>query len=76
MSARPSSPAGVTRRALLLPLGAVAAASLLGGLVVSARDAVRRRPAASGTSATRCAQCGAGDHAMLDVRCPAAPRVL
>jgi hypothetical protein len=33
------------------------------------------RPAPSGTSATRCAQCGSPDHTMLDPRCPLAPRV-
>jgi hypothetical protein len=34
------------------------------------------RPAADGTSATRCALCGASDHAMLEPRCPAAKRVI
>lgn len=34
------------------------------------------RPALAGSSAARCAACGAEDHAMLDGRCPAAPRVL
>ena len=33
------------------------------------------RPPADGTSATRCARCGAPDHGMLDPRCPAARRV-
>jgi hypothetical protein len=33
------------------------------------------RPATDGTSATRCALCGAVDHAMLDPRCPRALRV-
>jgi hypothetical protein len=33
------------------------------------------RPSASGTTATRCAQCGSVDHSMLDVDCPLAPRV-
>ena len=43
------------------------------GLAAAARWA---RPAASGTTATRCAQCGSSDHTMLDPRCPLAPRVL
>lgn len=47
----------------------VAAQAVLG----AARGA---RPASDGTSATRCAQCGASDHTMLDERCPMAPRVL
>lgn len=33
------------------------------------------RPTGGGTSATRCALCGARDHAMLDPRCPAARQV-
>lgn len=33
------------------------------------------RPAPSGTTATRCAACGARDHSMLDPDCPATPRV-
>ena len=33
------------------------------------------RPATTGTSATRCAQCGATDHGMLHPRCPRAPRL-
>ena len=42
----------------------------------AAAGAIRAsRPAASGTSATRCAQCGSADHTMLDPRCPLAPRV-
>ena len=40
-------------------------------------DAVRSaRPTATGTSATRCAQCGSPDHTMLAAACPMAPRVL
>jgi hypothetical protein len=38
--------------------------------------AAAARPAADGTSATRCAQCGSPDHTMLDAQCPLAPRVL
>jgi len=38
-----------------------------------AADAIR--PSATGSTATRCASCGAADHGMLDPACPAAPRV-
>jgi hypothetical protein len=71
----------LTRRRLLL--GAAAIPALAGadrvsrsiaGIVGSAVRAVR--PPVDGTSATRCARCGAGDHAMLDTRCPAAKRVV
>ena len=48
--------------------------SLLGGAVTGAIRGAR--PAADGTSATRCAQCGSPDHTMLDAACPMAPRVL
>jgi hypothetical protein len=34
------------------------------------------RPGPTGTSATRCAQCGSADHTMLDPVCPLAPKVL
>lgn len=34
------------------------------------------RPASRGGSSRRCAQCGGGDHAMLDAGCPASPEVL
>ena len=71
----------VTRRRLLaaaatLPVLLVArrgvelAGDAIGGAVRSAR------PAAAGTSATRCAQCGSSDHTMLDPICALAPRVL
>lgn len=49
-------------------------AALVGEAVTGAVRAAR--PTATGTSATRCAQCGAPDHTMLDPRCPLAPRVL
>jgi hypothetical protein len=43
----------------------------------AAAGAIRAvRPPAQGTSATRCALCGAADHSMLDPRCPAARRVI
>jgi hypothetical protein len=71
----------MTRRRLLaaavtLPLFLVArrgvelAGDVIGGAIRSVR------PAAAGTSATRCAQCGSPDHTMLDPRCELAPRVL
>jgi hypothetical protein len=71
----------LTRRDLLrigafAPVGFVVgrAATALGGVI--ARSAPGLRPAATGTSATRCAACGAHDHTMLDPRCPAARRVI
>jgi hypothetical protein len=71
----------LTRRRLLL---AAAALPALAGLDRAGRSvgvlvggAVRAaRPAADGTSATRCATCGGRDHAMLDRRCPAARKVV
>jgi hypothetical protein len=71
----------VSRRRLL------AAAAVIPVLVAARRGlevagdaiagAVRSvRPAPTGTSATRCAQCGAAGHTMLDAVCPLAPRVL
>jgi hypothetical protein len=66
----------VLRAAGLVPigLGAAAIATRLGEALRSATAGLR--PPASGTTATRCALCGAGDHTMLDPRCPAAPRVI
>lgn len=71
----------MSRRSLLVAVAAIPAlavlsrgATALGGLIGGAVAAAR--PAADGTSATRCAQCGATDHTMLDARCPMAPRVL
>ncbi len=49
-----------------------ALASRLTGLVPRAWS----RPAAAGSSATRCGACGSAGHAMLDVTCPARPRGL
>jgi hypothetical protein len=70
-------PSMVARRRLFLPLVAAAVTTLFAGVAAAARSiALPGRPSASGTSATRCAQCGATDHTMLDPRCPAAPRVL
>ena len=67
----------VTRRRLLTAVGAVAAFVVAERGARAAADAVGRavtamRPTPSGTSATRCALCGAADHAMLDPRCPRA----
>ena len=71
----------LTRRRLLVGAAAIPAlaaanhaARSLAGVVGSTVRAVR--PPADGTSATRCARCGARDHAMLDPRCPAAKRVI
>jgi hypothetical protein len=62
---------------MLVPLAAVVASGVFAGALATARNvALPRRPAAAGTSATRCAACGAPEHAMLDRRCPAAPRVI
>jgi hypothetical protein len=71
---------GFTRRRLLVLAGAIPAllvAERVHAVVseVSARAIAGARPAGGGTSATRCARCGADDHAMLDTTCPAAPRL-
>jgi hypothetical protein len=71
----------ISRRGLLLAAVAVpslyAARQVASSISDATRAAVRAaRPTASGTSASRCAQCGAPDHTMLDPRCPLAPRVL
>ena len=72
---------GVSRRGLLILAGAIPAAALSGRAIGIVADAVGKaaqaaRPGGNGTSATRCAQCGASEHTMLDPRCPLAPRVL
>ena len=67
----------LTRRHLLAPLTALGLTTVLAGALSAARRiSLPGRPDAWGTSATRCAQCGATDHTMLDPRCPLAPRVL
>ena len=73
--------AHLTRRRLLLGAAAIPAlaaanhaARSVAGVVGNTVRAVR--PPADGTSATRCARCGARDHAMLDPRCPSAKRVI
>jgi hypothetical protein len=72
-----------SRRRLLVAAAAVPlalAATRLGDVLRVAGD-VRRaatdavRPPESGSTATRCAACGAAGHGMLDPSCPAAPRV-
>ncbi|HEY6958138.1 MAG TPA: hypothetical protein VI814_04880 [Candidatus Limnocylindria bacterium] len=65
----------LSRRRLLVPFAAATFTYALAAIVPAARAAAARRPAAWGTSATRCAQCGAQGHTMLDPRCPRAPRV-
>ncbi len=68
------------RRLLLASIGAglavpiIATAGRLDALLRAGARTVR--PPSVGTTATRCAQCGAQDHGMLDPRCPAAPRVM
>ncbi|HLO35272.1 MAG TPA: hypothetical protein VK194_04285 [Candidatus Deferrimicrobium sp.] len=58
-----------------MPIGyAVESAADAFGRVVN-RAAADLRPSPGGSSATRCAACGATDHAMLDPRCPAARKV-
>ena len=71
----------LSRRRLLVTAAAVPAALVaergIQVLFEGARAAAGAlRPPAAGTSATRCALCGATDHAMLDPRCPAAKPVL
>lgn len=70
----------VTRRRLLLaaavaPLLALAEQGRRTARAAAAGAVATARPVTSGTSATRCARCGAADHAFLDPRCPAAPRL-
>jgi hypothetical protein len=71
----------LTRRRLLLGAAAIPALAAaerathsIAGVIASTVRAIR--PPADGTSATRCARCGAPDHAMLDPRCPIAKRVI
>jgi hypothetical protein len=66
----------LVRIALAAPVGfaAARAVSTLGAVI--GRAAPGLRPTAIGTSATRCAACGAADHTMLDPRCPAARQVI
>lgn len=70
----------VNRRELLLAAVMLPAGALVGSVATRAAEGLRAaaaqlRPPAQGTSASRCAACGAPDHTMLDPRCPAARRV-
>jgi hypothetical protein len=67
----------VTRRHVLIAAGAASAFAVTERGVRAAAGAIgmavaAMRPPADGTSATRCALCGAANHAMLDPRCPRA----
>ncbi|GBC87173.1 hypothetical protein HRbin12_01175 [bacterium HR12] len=66
---------GASRRGFLAGLLAVPAA-FVGARALGATGRIARslRPRARGRSSTRCAICGAEDHAML--RCPRAPEVI
>ena len=71
----------LTRRRLLQAAGLVPIGFAVSALAASAGEAIRSaaaalRPPAAGTTATRCALCGATGHTMLDPRCPAAPKVI
>ncbi len=66
----------LTRRRMLALAGAVPlalAVAPVSGLLRAATSVLR--PPSVGTTATRCAACGATDHTMLDPVCPASPRV-
>ncbi len=66
---------GSSRRGFLAGLLAVPAAFVgARALAATTRAAGALRPRARGRSSTRCAICGADDHAML--RCPRAPEVV
>ena len=60
-------------------LKGLAAAPLLAGAAVATTrlgsHAALMRPGARGSSSERCASCGADDHMMLDLSCPASPEV-
>lgn len=71
----------LTRRQLLRAASVVPIGLTVSALVAHAGEVVHAtaaalRPGSSGTSATRCARCGAADHTMLDPRCPAARKVV
>lgn len=64
------------RAAIVIPTGA-AVAAFVGRAGETLRVAARElRPEPDGTSATRCAACGARGHTMLDPHCPAARKVI
>ena len=69
------------RRTFLAATLATASAPFVEPVARSIADAMTgaakaARPASSGTTATRCAQCGSNEHSMLDRRGPMAPRVV
>jgi len=67
----------LSRRVLVRALFAaplVGAAAAAGA--AAARSVRASRPAASGSSSTRCALCGSADHQMLDRGCPATKAVV
>jgi hypothetical protein len=71
----------LTRRQLLRAAGIVPIGLTVSALVAHAGEIIHStaaalRPSGSGTSATRCAQCGGDGHSMLDPRCPAARKVV
>ena len=66
-----------TRRRFLLGVLAMPAAFVGVKALGAARGAVAAaRPGARGTTLTVCPQCGERGHEMLDLSCPAAPRVV
>lgn len=70
-------PMDQSRRRLLATFAALPVAGIAG--VAAMRLGVHAavlRPGGRGTSSRRCAQCGGGDHTMLDAACPAAPQVV
>ena len=74
---RPDAPRSVRRRTILTAIATapvVAVATRAVGSMVAAAPFMR--PLGRGTSSTRCAQCGADDHTMLDPACPAARKVI
>lgn len=68
--------ADTTRRRMLGVLATVPLVGVLAHRLSGMLPRAWSRPAADGTSATRCAACGASGHAMLDPLCPARPRGL
>lgn len=70
----------LSRRRILVAVATVPVLFVVDRGIRAAGDGIRAaaasvRPPAGGTSAGRCAMCGASDHSMLDPRCPAARKV-
>ncbi|MEX2184886.1 MAG: hypothetical protein WEC14_10600 [Chloroflexota bacterium] len=68
---------GLSRRRILVAAAAVPVLFAVDRGIRAAGDGIRAaaasvRPPAVGTSASRCAMCGAPDHSMLNPGCPAA----